>query len=92
MGLFRTRAPDRLLVSANMRRWHQNVPSFEFARYAEMLGQTGSVRSRPTKKACQIRQTTDRRALHIAQVVQMAMNGETGGFLQNLSKRELVSA
>jgi len=40
----------------------------------------------------QIRQTTERRAFHIAQVVQMAMNGQTGRSSQNLSKRELVSA
>jgi FAD/FMN-containing dehydrogenase/Fe-S oxidoreductase len=40
----------------------------------------------------QIRQTTDRRALHIAQVVQMAMNGEAGGPPEALSKRELVAA
>jgi len=40
----------------------------------------------------QIRQTTDRRALHIAQVVQIAMSREGGGSPENLSKRELVAA
>jgi Fe-S oxidoreductase len=40
----------------------------------------------------QIRQTTDRQALHIAQVVQMAMNQEASGSSENLSKPELVAA
>jgi Fe-S oxidoreductase len=40
----------------------------------------------------QIRQTTDRGALHIAQVVQIAMNREGGGSPENLWKRELVIA
>jgi len=40
----------------------------------------------------QIRQTTDRRALHIAQVVQMTMTGKASGSSENLSKRELVVA
>jgi Fe-S oxidoreductase len=39
----------------------------------------------------QIRQTTDRRALHIAQIVQMAMTGKASGSSENLSKRELVA-
>jgi FAD/FMN-containing dehydrogenase/Fe-S oxidoreductase len=40
----------------------------------------------------QIRQTTERRALHMAQVLHMAMNGEASGSSGNLPKRELVAA
>jgi hypothetical protein len=40
----------------------------------------------------QIRQTTDRRALHLAQVLQMAIDGEAGGSLENLSRWEFVAA
>src|SRR5204863_8402570 len=40
----------------------------------------------------QIRQTTERRAFHSAQVVQMTMTGEASGSPENLSKRELVAA
>ena len=40
----------------------------------------------------QIQQTTGRESLHLAQVVQMAMNGEAKGLSENLAKRELVTA
>jgi FAD/FMN-containing dehydrogenase/Fe-S oxidoreductase len=40
----------------------------------------------------QIRQTTDRRALHIAQILQMAMNEETSGSSTNRLKEEPVAA
>jgi hypothetical protein len=40
----------------------------------------------------QIRQTTNRQALHIAQVMQVAMNGEASGSSGNLPRRELVAA
>jgi hypothetical protein len=40
----------------------------------------------------QIRQTTDRQALHIAQVLQMAMNGETSAASGKSKKRELIAA
>jgi FAD/FMN-containing dehydrogenase/Fe-S oxidoreductase len=39
----------------------------------------------------QIRQTTDRRALHTAQVLQMASNEHGSGFSGNLPRRELVA-
>jgi len=40
----------------------------------------------------QIRQTTQRRALHMAEVLHMAMSGEANGASGNLSKPELVAA
>ena len=40
----------------------------------------------------QVRQTTDGQALHIAQVVQMAMNGQASSSSGNLLNRELVVA
>jgi len=40
----------------------------------------------------QIRQTTDRQALHIAQVVQMAVNGKDSALSGSLPRRELVAA
>ncbi len=40
----------------------------------------------------QIRQTTDRQALHMAQVLEMAINGGANKFSGDLPKRELVAA